>query len=66
MSRVNDDEVLLLWRAIRAFRYGRKPQFGPNGGQPAARDYDGCGGLAPWLGLVSAGDPVPEELDLVG
>jgi hypothetical protein len=30
------------------------------------RDYDGCAGLAPSLGLVSVGDPAPEELDLVG
>jgi len=36
-------------------------------GRPGrSRDCDGCAGLAPWLGLVSVGDPVPEELNLVG
>jgi hypothetical protein len=66
MSRVNDDEVLVLWHAMRAFRYGVSRNAGRTGGQAAARDCDGCAGLAPWLGLVSVGDPVPEEFDLVG
>ena len=25
MSRVSEDEVLLMWRALRAFRSGRRP-----------------------------------------
>jgi hypothetical protein len=31
MSRVSEDEVLLLWRALRAFRSGRKPPCAPQG-----------------------------------
>jgi len=29
MSRVSEDEVLLLWRALRAFRSGKKPPPAP-------------------------------------
>jgi len=29
MARLGDDEVLLLWRALRAFRSGRKPRCRP-------------------------------------
>lgn len=29
MSRVSEDEVLLLWRSLRAFRSGRKPACAP-------------------------------------
>lgn len=35
MARVHDDEVLLLWRALRSFRSGRKPRCAPRG-RPAA------------------------------
>ena len=31
MSRVSEDEVLLLWRSLRAFRSGRKPTCRPRG-----------------------------------
>jgi hypothetical protein len=31
MSRVSEDEVLLLWRAVRAFRSGKKPLCGARG-----------------------------------
>jgi hypothetical protein len=31
MSRVSQDEVLLLWRALRAFRSGRRPACEPRG-----------------------------------
>jgi hypothetical protein len=31
MSRVSEDEVLLLWRALRAFRSGAKPPCAPQG-----------------------------------
>ncbi len=44
MSRVSEDEVLLLWRALRAFRSGSKPQCAPRG-RPVRSDcplYDGC------------------------
>jgi len=34
MSGVNENEVLLLWRALRAFRSGRRPGCAP-GGRPA-------------------------------
>jgi hypothetical protein len=32
MTRVNDDEVLLLWRAVRAFRSGPRPKCAPRHG----------------------------------
>jgi hypothetical protein len=31
MARVSDDEVLLLWRALRAFRSGARPGCAPRG-----------------------------------
>jgi hypothetical protein len=37
MARVSDDEVLLLWRALRAFRSGGRPRCAPHG-LPAASD----------------------------
>jgi hypothetical protein len=64
MSRVNEDEVLLLWRALRAFRGGRKPRCAPHG-RPARSDcplYEGC---PRWRGqpddwLASLEEPVTE------
>jgi hypothetical protein len=44
MSRVSEDEVLLLWRAVRAFRSGKKPRCAPRG-RPARSDcplYESC------------------------
>ena len=44
MSRVSEDEVLLLWRALRTFRSGKKPSCSARG-HPARSDcplYDGC------------------------
>lgn len=44
MSRVSEDEVLLLWRALRAFRSGARPRCAPHG-RPATSDcplYDRC------------------------
>ena len=44
MARVSDDEVLLLWRALRAFRSGSRPRCAPHG-RPAASDcplYHDC------------------------
>jgi hypothetical protein len=32
MSRVSEDEVLLLWRAVRAFRSGARPGCAPSRG----------------------------------
>ena len=34
MARVNDDEVLLLWRALMAFRSGRRPACKATGRPP--------------------------------
>jgi len=31
MSQVSEDEVLLLWRALRAFRSGGRPSCAPHG-----------------------------------
>ncbi len=44
MSRVSEDEVLLLWGALRAFRSGSRPPCAPHG-RPVRNDcplYDGC------------------------
>jgi hypothetical protein len=44
MARVSEDDVLLLWRALRAFRSGARPRCAPRG-RPATSDcplYDGC------------------------
>jgi hypothetical protein len=44
VSKVNDDEVLLLWRALRVFRSGSKPPCAPNG-RPRRSEcplYEGC------------------------
>ena len=38
MARVSEDEVLLLWRALRAFRSGKRPDCAPRG-KPAV---SGC------------------------
>lgn len=34
MAQVGEDEVLLLWRAVRAFRSGARPQCKPQGRPP--------------------------------
>jgi hypothetical protein len=34
VAGVGDDEVLLLWRALSAFRSGRSPQCRPSGTPP--------------------------------
>jgi hypothetical protein len=34
MARVNEDEVLLAWRAVRAFRSGRRPLCAGRGRPP--------------------------------
>ncbi len=44
MSRVSDAEVLLLWRALRAFRSGRKPACAARGHPASSRCpvYESC------------------------
>ncbi len=37
MARVTEDEVLLLWRALRKFRSGTRPRCAPHG-RPARSD----------------------------
>ena len=44
MSHVSEDEVLLLWRALRAFRSGGRPACAPHG-RPRRSEcplYDNC------------------------
>jgi hypothetical protein len=44
MSRVSEDEVLLLWRALRAFRSGARPLCAPRG-RPRSSEcplYESC------------------------
>jgi hypothetical protein len=45
MPGVNEDEVLLLWRALRAFRSGKKPLCAPRGRPPQSKCplYRSCG-----------------------
>jgi hypothetical protein len=47
MAQVNDDEVLLLWRAVRAFRSGARPHCKPQG-RPARSDCPLEGGCPRW------------------
>jgi len=49
MARVSDDEVLLLWRALRAFRSGRQPRCRPRG-SPARSDCPLWGQCPRWRG----------------
>lgn len=44
MSVVSEDEVLLLWRAVRAFRSGARPPCSPRGQPPhsACPMYAAC------------------------
>lgn len=49
MARVSDDEVLLLWRALRAFRSGRRPRCRPRG-RPARSDCPLQAGCPRWRG----------------
>ena len=44
MSQVSEDEVLLLWRALRTFRSGGRPACAPHG-RPRSSEcplYDSC------------------------
>jgi hypothetical protein len=36
MSKVSENEVLLLWRALRAFRSGRRPACAARGRPPSS------------------------------
>ena len=49
MARVSEDEVLLLWRALRAFRSGSKPLCAPRG-RPARSACPLHGGCPRWHG----------------
>ena len=49
MARLGDDEVLLLWRALRAFRSGRKPPCRPHG-RPEGSDCPLCDRCPRWQG----------------
>lgn len=44
MARVGEQEVLLLWRALRGFRSGKAPQCAPRGRPPRSPCplYDRC------------------------
>jgi hypothetical protein len=44
MARVSEDEVLLLWRSLRAFRSGGKPLCAARGrpAHSACPLYEGC------------------------
>jgi hypothetical protein len=49
MARVSDDEVLLMWRALRAFRSGRQPPCRPRG-RPAHSHCPLAGSCPRWEG----------------
>jgi hypothetical protein len=64
MARVAQDEVLLLWRALRAFRSGARPRCAPRG-RPAASDCPLYGGCPRWHGqpddrAASLAETLPE------
>lgn len=42
MSRVSEDEVLLLWRAVRAFRSGARPKCAPRRAVASECPLYGC------------------------
>lgn len=44
MARVSEDEVLMLWRAVTAFRSGRSPRCKPAGRPAVSRCplFDSC------------------------
>jgi hypothetical protein len=44
VSRVSDDDVLLLWRALRAFRSGKRPLCSVRASHPRSSCplYDAC------------------------
>jgi hypothetical protein len=44
MSQVSEDEVLLLWRALRTFRSGARPACAPHGRLRSSECplYDSC------------------------
>jgi hypothetical protein len=49
MSRVSEDEVLLMYRALRAFRSGKKPACGQRG-HPASSQCPLHGACPRWRG----------------
>ena len=49
MARVSGDEVLLLWRALRAYRSGRQPPCRPRG-HPARSACPLCDRCPRWHG----------------
>lgn len=49
MSHVSEDEVLLLWRALRTFRSGGRPACAPHG-QPRSSSCPLYGGCPRWRG----------------
>jgi hypothetical protein len=49
MPRVSEDQVLLLWRALHAFRSGAKPRCAPRG-RPPASDCPLIGACPRWQG----------------
>jgi len=48
MARVSEDDVLLLWRAVRAFRSGARPRCAPRRG--AASECPLYGRCPRWQG----------------
>jgi hypothetical protein len=64
MSRVSEDEVLLLWRALRAFRSGRRPRCAPRG-RPRSSECPLSDSCPRWRGqpddwLASMEEPAAE------
>jgi hypothetical protein len=49
MARVSEDEVLLLWRALRGFRTGARPRCAPHG-KPVGSDCPLYARCPRWLG----------------
>jgi hypothetical protein len=49
VARVDPDEVLLLWRALRGFRSGRRPACAPRG-RPSRSECPLFAGCDRWTG----------------
>ncbi len=49
MAQVSEDDVLLLWRALRRFRSGARPRCAPRG-RPAVSDCPLCDRCPRWHG----------------
>lgn len=65
MARVSDDEVLLLWRALMAFRSGRRPACKATGRPPRSPCplYEQCPRCAGPDDYYAVMEETPEQIE---